>query len=252
MIHSDYTDLLAEIKQKINEAQVKVVAAANSQLLWLYWQLGTYILENQKVQGWGAKIIERLSKDLYHEYPQIKGFSIRNLKYMRSFAEAYPVHVLLIMNEMETAIKKDISIVQQVVALLENKAKETVQPLVGLSSEEVFSRSTMSRVSWSHHIILLDKIKSLGQRFWYMLNTIEHGVSRNILAMQIASGLFDRQVTAKKISNFERTLPKPQTDFANYLMKDPYIFDFVQAKEKEDERNIEEQLATNITKFYWS
>lgn len=82
-----------------------------------------------------------------------------------------------------------------------------------------------------------------------MLHTLEQGVSRNVLAMQIESGLFERQVKAKKINNFERTLPQAQTDFANCLFKDPYIFDFVQAKEKADERNIEEQLASHITKF---
>ncbi len=127
---------------------------------------------------------------------------------MRSFAETYPVNMLLTMNEVETAIKKDISKVQQTVALLENKAKEIVQPLVALSVEKVFLRPIVSRVSWSHHIILLDKVKSPRQRFWYMLNTIEHDVSRNILSMQIESSLFERQITAKKISNFERTLPK--------------------------------------------
>lgn len=95
----------------------------------------------------------------------------------------------------------------------------------------------------------MDKEPHLGKRFWYMLNSIEHGNSRNILAMQIESNLFERQITAKKINNFERTLPAPQTDFANYLLKDPYIFDFVQAKEKADERNIEEQLTSHITKF---
>ena len=82
-----------------------------------------------------------------------------------------------------------------------------------------------------------------------MLHILEHGISRNVLGLQIESGLFERQVKAKKINNFERTLPQPQTDFANYLLKDPYIFDFVQAKEKADERNIEEQLASHITKF---
>ena len=82
-----------------------------------------------------------------------------------------------------------------------------------------------------------------------MLYALEHGISRNVLAMQIESGLFERQIRAKKINNFERTLPPAQTDFANYLFKDPYIFDFVQAKERADERNIEEQLATHITKF---
>jgi predicted nuclease of restriction endonuclease-like (RecB) superfamily len=82
-----------------------------------------------------------------------------------------------------------------------------------------------------------------------MLNSLEHGNSRNVLAMQIESGLFERQIATNKINNFKNTLPPVQSDFANYLFKDPYIFDFVQAKEKADERNIEEQLTTNITKF---
>lgn len=82
-----------------------------------------------------------------------------------------------------------------------------------------------------------------------MLNTIEHGNSHNVLAMQIESSLFERQVAAKKITNFSKTLPEPQTDFANYIIKDPYIFDFIQTKEKADERNIEQQLTDHITKF---
>ena len=82
-----------------------------------------------------------------------------------------------------------------------------------------------------------------------MLNSLEHGNSRNMLAMKIESRLFERRVVTKKITNFSRTMPSAQSDFANYLLKDPYIFDFVQAKEKADERNIEEQLANHVTKF---
>ncbi len=110
-------------------------------------------------------------------------------------------------------------------------------------------QSIVARLSWSHHIILKDKVQKIGERLWYMFHAIEHGISRNVLAMQIENGLFERQVKANKINNFQRTLPTAQTDFANYLFKDPYIFDFVQAKEKTDERNIEGQLATHITKF---
>ena len=98
-------------------------------------------------------------------------------------------------------------------------------------------------------MVLMDKEPHLGKRFWYMLNSLEHGNSRNILAMQIESRLFERRVVTKKITNFSRTLPPAQSDFANYLLKDPYIFDFVQAKEKADERNTEEQLANHVTKF---
>jgi predicted nuclease of restriction endonuclease-like (RecB) superfamily len=117
------------------------------------------------------------------------------------------------------------------------------------SSDEVFLKSVVARISWSHHLVIKNKIANTGQRLWYMLYALEHGVSRNVLAMQIESGLFERQIKVKKINNFKRTLPPVQTDFANYLFKDPYIFDFVQAKEKADERSIEEQLANHITKF---
>jgi len=82
-----------------------------------------------------------------------------------------------------------------------------------------------------------------------MLNSLQNGISRNILMIQIEAGLFERQVNKVKISNYSETLPQPQSDFANYLLKDPYIFGFVQAKEKADERNIEEQLTQHITKF---
>jgi predicted nuclease of restriction endonuclease-like (RecB) superfamily len=82
-----------------------------------------------------------------------------------------------------------------------------------------------------------------------MLNTLEHGTSKNILLMQLEAGLFERQIALTKVSNFKATLPEPQSDFANYLLKDPYIFDFVHAKEQSDERNIEEQLTQHITKF---
>jgi len=96
---------------------------------------------------------------------------------------------------------------------------------------------------------IMDKLKDYSQIFWYTINTIEHGISSNILKIQIESNLYERQVKNKKITNFKNTLPKPQSDFANYIMKDPYLFDFVQAKEKADERNIEEQLVKHVTKF---
>lgn len=270
-----YKDLLIEVKSRIKEAQVKTVSAANSQLLLLYWQLGNYILTNQKAKGWGAKIIDLLAADLKKEFPQIKGLSARNLKYMRKFAEQYNAAVLDVFTSFEkqlkpatafsqpivaellSANKDQLIIVQQPAALITQppvaksaKAKKSiVQPVAAQLREEVFLGSIIARISWSHHLVLMDKVPHLGKCFWYMLNSLEHGNSRNVLAMQIESGLFERQIAAKKITNFTKTLPPPQSDFANYLLKDPYIFDFVQAKEKADERNIEEQLAEHITKF---
>jgi predicted nuclease of restriction endonuclease-like (RecB) superfamily len=266
MKEEKYIQLLAQVKEQIQLAQIKTVSAANSQMLFLYWKLGNTILQNQAQQGWGAKIIELLSADIKKELPNLKGFSIRNLKYMKAFAESYPINVIQQYNFIETKLKTEsISqnlvsqlllseenlIVQQPVAQLEdNNFNPTItQRTTEQSEEALFLSSILAKISWSHHVILIDKLRHLGKRLWYMLNSLEHGNSRNILAMQIESGLFERQVSTQKINNFTKNLPPVQSDFANYLLKDPYIFDFVQAQEKANERNIEEQLSQHISKF---
>lgn len=118
MQHNNYKDLLVEIKTKIQEAQVKTVAAANSQMLWLYWQMGNYILDNQKAQGWGTKIIELLAADLKKELPALKGFSSRNLFCMKQFSPAYNPVVIARFIHIENELKNTSSISQKLVARL--------------------------------------------------------------------------------------------------------------------------------------
>lgn len=90
MLDTDYAKFLADIKTRIRSAQTRAALSVNSELVLLYWQIGNDILKRQDEQGWGAKVIASLSHDLSHEFPQMKGFSSRNLKYMRGFAVAYP------------------------------------------------------------------------------------------------------------------------------------------------------------------
>lgn len=85
-----YLKFLENVKQRIRTAQVKAALAANRELVLHYWEIGNDILKNQKQQGWGAKVIDRLSDDLAKEFPGLSGYSVRNLKYMRAFAEAWP------------------------------------------------------------------------------------------------------------------------------------------------------------------
>ncbi len=255
-----YKQFFASVKEQIASAQVKTVVAANSQMLWLYWQLGDYILQNQNAAGWGAKVIDKLAADIHKTFPLLKGFSARNLKYMRKFAQTYPYPVLQKYIESVNWLKNNPAKVQQVAAQIEAFVQQPVAQIQSSNNEHfrikqevitenLFLETIIAKISWAHHVILMDKADSPAERFWYMVNTLEHGISRNVLAIQIESRLFARQVKTKKISNFHDTLPAPQTDFANYLLKDPYIFDFVQATEKADERNIEQQLTEHITKF---
>lgn len=198
-----YIEFLDELKARIQAARVKAALAANYELILLYWDVGRRILEQQAVQGWGAKVVDRLAQDLRGAFPDMKGLSLRNLKYMRAFADAYPKP----------------AIVQQVVA----------------------------QIPWGHNLILIDKVKDPADRLWYAQQTVTHGWSRNILALQIGSGLHQRQ--GKAITNFRATLVPPQSDLAQQALKDPYVFDFLSIAEDAEELAIERDLVSHITHF---
>jgi predicted nuclease of restriction endonuclease-like (RecB) superfamily len=85
----EYSDLFEEIKTKVDGSRLRIVMAANTAMVVLYWEIGQSILQRQQQQGWGAKVIDRLSHDLRDAFPDMKGFSPRNLQFMRAFAELY-------------------------------------------------------------------------------------------------------------------------------------------------------------------
>ncbi len=198
----EYTDVLIRIKEDIRSARIRAFSAVNRELMGLYWQVGQVILAKS---AWGSGFVEQLSKDIRSEFPDLKGFSVRNLWYMRKFAEDFP----------------DAEIVQT------------------LSAE----------ISWSHTTMLLDKVKGFDERVWYAKMAGEHGWSVLVLDHQIATNLYGRQVSAQKLQNFERALPKKQSDLAISAMKDPYVFDFLSFGTEAAELEIEGELVRNVMKL---
>ena len=198
-----YADWLADLKSHIHSAQQRATLAVNRELVLLYWQIGRDILTRQSVQGWGAKVIERLAQDLRVAFPDMKGFSPRNLKYMRAFAQAWP--------------------------------------------EAEFVQQAAAQLPWFHLCTLLDKLKTREERDWYLAQTVKHNWSRNILGMQIETRLLER--SGKAVTNFEFSLPKPQSDLARQSLKDPYRFDFLGLTDKAQEREIENALVKHVTEF---
>ena len=112
-----------------------------------------------------------------------------------------------------------------------------------------FVQMVSAQIPWSHNIAILEKVKEPKQRAWYIQKTIENGWSHNVLIHQIESGLYQRQVTTDKISNFEQRLSAPQSELAVQTMKDPYIFDFIPFREDMVERDIERALVQDVTKL---
>lgn len=196
---NQYKEIFESIKNEIMNSQYKAIQAVNKEMIFMYWHIGKIILENSE---WGNKFIDNLSIDLKLEFPNIKGFSIRNLKYMRKIAEEYP----------------DFEFVQEVLA----------------------------QITWYHNVILMDKVKNIEVRNWYIKETVRNGWSSNILKMQIDSKLYERQAISEKINNFQKTLPDVKSDLAIQTMKDPYIFDFITLKGEVKEREIEQAMIYKI------
>ena len=277
----DLSLVVQAIGTDLEHTQVRVVASANADMLFHYWKVGHFILYLQKKEGWGSKVIDNLSKAIRSKYPDKKGYSRRNIFYMCQFASAYPLEVLKEMDRIDSllttpTVEKVLSltnelnqIVQQPVALIqatENQSNTiTQQPVAQLEEvtetlsaiyhcdisqiEEIFKHSAIVRTNWASHVILLNSKLPLGECYWYISQAVANGWSRNVLQVQIETNLFARQVTAKKVSNFSARLPKPQSDLANYLMKDPYIFDLMGQTDKMAERDLEQQLVSHITKY---
>jgi len=233
---ADYAPLLADIKARVQSARLKAGLAANRELLALYWDIGRLILDRQQREGWGAKVIDRLAQDLQRAFPGQQGFSPRNLKYMRAFAEAWPetVTVQPPAAQITEARKPDSAIVQAPLA----RIAVTRSPIV---------QAPLAQLSWYHHLALLDKLNSPAERLWYAAKTVEHGWSRNVLALQIEAGLHQRQ--GKAVTNFKTTLPPAQSDLAQGITKDPYLFDFLSLREDANERAVEAGLVAHVEKF---
>jgi predicted nuclease of restriction endonuclease-like (RecB) superfamily len=200
---NDYDVFLKGLKERVRTAQLRASLAVNRELVLLYWSIGRDILVRQKEQGWGAKIVDRLAEDLRREFPEVSGFSPRNLKYMRAFAEAWP--------------------------------------------DEQIVQAPLAQITWYHNIALIEKLQGTEEKLWYAQQTIQNGWSRNVLVHQIESGLYRRQ--GKALTNFTKTLPAPQSELAQQIVKDPYNFEFLTLANEAHERELELALIDHVRDF---
>ena len=211
IIIQEYKQFLFDIKSKIQSAQLKAHIKVNEEMLKLYWEIGSMIISKQKESSWGDKILENISKDLKEEFPALQGFSLRNIHYMKKW-------VLFYSNSQHSVDE----IVQQLVA-------------------QIF------QIPWGHNIHIISKAKNIDEALFYISKTIENNYSRAQLVEQMSKELYLR--SGKAVTNFESKLPKPQSALANEITKDPYNFDFLTLRESYDEKELEEALMQNMTKF---
>jgi len=229
-----YAGLLGNIKTRIRRAQIKATLSANAEMILMYWDIGRMIAERQQREGWGTGVLRRLASDLKSELAEVKGFSERNIKLMTQFWREYP--------DLMT-------IGQRPVAQLESEVSEPLkgpQPVAQTGPAASIQRLVTS-MSWAHNILLIQKVKELQTRLWYMEQTIQNGWSRDTLGQMIKNSAHKRQGEA--VTNFQKSLPSPQSDLARQLLKDPYIFDFLTIEEPFHERELETGLVRHLERF---
>lgn len=209
-----YDNVINDIIKDINKTQLDIMVNANISLVNLYYRIGKVLYDNSV---WGNKFLDKLAYELKNTYPGQKGFSIRNLKYMKTFYSEY--HDSLEFVHLGAQLE-----IMQLVAQL----------------------------PWKHNVSLIEKVKNKEIRIWYIKRCIEEGWSKSVLIYQIDTNLYERQHKNIKHNNFNLTL-KENSDLASGMMKDPYIFDLLELtddyKEKELENKMLERLKTILLEF---
>lgn len=201
MLDKSFQEITSNIKNDITKTQLEIMTDANKKLINLYFNIGKTLYENSK---WGNKFIDNVAMELKISFPNLKGFSVRNLKYMKSFYNEY---------------KDETEFVQLV-----------------------------AQLPWKHNITLMQKVKEKEIRKWYMKKCLEDGWSDSVLVYQIETNLYNRQVSAVKHNNFKLTL-KQNSDLANNMMKEPYVFDLIELTEDYKEKELENKMLDKLKKI---
>lgn len=197
MVEKEFKEIINKIKEDIKTTQMKSVQQINSNLIMLYYRLGKIVSENK---AYGNNFTKQVSLELKISFPNMKGFSERNIRAMRLFYDEY----------------KDDEKWQQLAA----------------------------KLPWWHNMVLIEKIKDKQVRMIYAEHALKNGWSRSVLTAQIETSFHNR--IGKSKNNFDISLPPIDSDLANKIIKDPYIFDFISLSENYKEKELENAMLEKI------
>lgn len=234
-----YAKLLRQIRQRVLLAQQRAIYAANEEMLRMYWDIGGMLQQSQEADGWGKKTLQRLAVDLKNDYPEIKGLSVRNMQCMMQFFNEY--------NQELTMVKGAVSsITQSAIAQSDKDSKPITQSTLAQLDRYNFTLP-VKHLNWTHNLILMQQVKDIRARYWYMVQSItNHWTSRYL---QEAIKLDDYGKHGALANNFTETLPAPEAGEVKSMLKDPYIFDMLTFTDQYNERDVEIGLVSHVEKF---
>lgn len=227
---SEFKQWLVDLKGRIRQSQLRAAVRVNSELLRLYWDLGQDIVVRQMDAVWGSGFYKQVCDEIRTEFPEMQGFSKTNLYNMKKFYLFY---------------SQDNTIFHQAGGNLEMPKNE--KNIIHQYTGDEIGDHPIFQIPWRHHIEIFTKCKSVPEALFYIQKIIKNGWSRAVLMDFMKTNLYQAQ--GKSINNFDRLLPEVQSDLARETLKDPYNFDFLTLTDDYKEKELEDALMENITKF---
>lgn len=236
---NEYVKWLSDVKARFHQSQIKAAIRVNTTMLEFYWSIGRDLVALRAEERWGAGVVKQFALDMRQAFPNETGFSDTNVKYMKRWYSFYYENITK--SQQVAGQIRGSQISHQLGDQMES-AEKSHQLGDQLEMPEIFGR-----IPWRHHVEIFTKSQSIEEAIFYINKVAEEGWSRNWLEDQMAAKRYLSQGAA--ITNFDKTLPAPQSELAKEMLKDEYNFEFLTMKAKYDEHDLEEALVNNITRF---
>ncbi|MBQ6770764.1 MAG: DUF1016 family protein [Bacteroidales bacterium] len=250
-----YVQWMADIKQRFRQSQVKAAVRVNTAMLEFYWSVGRDLMALRAEERWGAGVVKQFALDMRQAFPDETGFSDTNVKYMKRWYLFYYERVIKGQRPVDqighqAGDEKGQQVADQLEAV--EKSQQTVGQIEDCgkcqqAADQLEMPEIFGRIPWFHHVLIISKCQTLDEAIFYINKVTEEGWSRSRLESQIAANLFGSQGTA--VTNFEHTLPAPQSQLAKEILKDPYHFGFLSMSDEYEEKDLEDALVSNVTRF---
>lgn len=251
MTTPEYRRFIADLKARVLSARISAARAVSRDLTLLYWDIGRAIVEQQQVLGWGESVVEIVAADLRRAFPQMTGFSDRNVWYMRRLFEVYGAGDFLQQLAAELGKPQSGSVIlQQPAAELAKLAigRQAVAKLERAGSNQILPQ-LVAEIPWGHHMLMLDKPMVPAARLYYLRAVARFGWTRNILLNQIKANAYERAVTEKKTHNVDLALPEQLAAQADEMLKSSYNLEFLGLRRVVTERELEDRLISRLQAF---
>lgn len=238
----EYVQWMYDVKQRFKNAQIKAAVKVNSEQLLFNWQLGRDLVEKRAEEKWGKGVVEQISLDLQAAFPDTKGFSARNLWFMKQWYSFYALNC-----ESAGLIKNLENVIDVGTKKLNQLGSEIREIKLNQLGSEMPFPTIFSYVPWKHHVLIVQKCKTIEEALFYIKRTVELGLSRNALDNSIRADMYHTLGSA--LTNFEEKLPVPQGKLAQEILKERYDLGFIALPEEYDETQLEDAIEQRMTKF---